>query len=112
MSTGPKAGWGGPRPGSGPKKKTLSLHQVQLMLEKAKEYAEKKKKTIDDILLEFIYDEKSPLRDRAACIKLWKEYTIAKMQEGGETDKEAGPGIYLPGEKPDQTKVVELKKTG
>lgn len=112
MSTGPKSNWGGARPNSGPKKQTLSAHQVQLMLDKAKEYAEKFGKTIDEILLDFIYEDDMPKKDRAACIKLWKEYTIAKISEGGEADKNLGPGIYLPGEKPDPTKVVELKQAG
>jgi hypothetical protein len=82
------------------------------MLDKAEEFSKKKGKTIDDILLGFIYDDETPQKDRIACMKLWKEYTIAKLQEGGETDKQLGPGIYLPQEKPDPTKVVELKKAG
>jgi hypothetical protein len=109
MSTGPKAGWGGRREGAGAKKQTLSAFQVQQMLDKAKEYAEKYGKSVDDILLTFIYDEKASLKDRAACIKLWKEYTIAKLSEGGEADKNLGPGIYLPEERPDPAKVVPIK---
>lgn len=112
MSTGPKSGWGGARPNSGPKKQTLSALQVQIMLDKAKEYAKKYKKTVDDILLQFIYSEELNEKDRIACIKLWKEYTVAKLQEGGETDNALGPQVYLPEEKPDPSKVVQLKQTG
>ena len=116
MTTGPKHGWGGRRDGAGAKnKKTLSAHQVELMLKKAKEYAKKYGKTIDDILLQFIYnegEEKGELtkKDRAACIKVWKEYTVAKIQEGGKTDEALGPGIYLPEERPDPSKVVPISK--
>lgn len=109
MATGPKGSWGGRREGAGAKKQTLSAFQVQQMLDKAKEYAEKNNKTIDDILLSFIYDEEASLKDRAACIKLWKEYTIAKLSEGGDADKDLGPGIYLPGQRPDPAKVIPIK---
>ena len=108
MATGPKAGWGGPRAGSGRPKETLSVQQVREMLAKAKEYAKKYEKTIDEILLGFIYegDKKS---ECLQAIKLWKEYTMAKLQEGGDTDINLGPGIYLPGERPDPAKVVPIK---
>lgn len=112
MSTGPKSGWGGARPGSGPKRQTLSVRQVQGMLRTAKKYAKKHGKSIDEVLLDFVYAEDTSDKDRIACIKIFKEYTIAKIQEGGETDKALGPGIYLPTEKPDPSKVVPIKKAG
>ena len=112
MSTGPKHGWGGARPNSGPQKWSLSRAQVQAMLDKAKEKAEKEGKEVDDILLEFIYDEELGAKDRMAGIKLWKDFSMAKISEGGEADKELGPGIYLPGERPDPSVVVPIKNTG
>ncbi len=91
---------GGKREGSGRKKETLSITQVNAMLTSAKKYAKKHKKSIDEILLDFIYDtskdNKIAVKNRIACIKLWKEYTIAKLQEGGETDTTLGPTIFLP----------------
>lgn len=112
MATGPKSGWGGARPNSGPKKQTLSAAQVQVMLNKAKERAEKEGKEIDDILLDFIYDGEGSTKDRVACIKLWKEFSMARISEGGEADRELGPGIYLPEERPDPSVVVPIKKSG
>lgn len=113
MSTGPKSGWGGARQGAGRPKQTVSAEQIERMILKAKKFAEEKGKDLDDLLLEMAYDVGNVSdKDRLACIKVFKEYTIAKMQEGGEADKSIGPGIYLPGEKPDPTKVVELKQAG
>ncbi len=111
MATGPKHGWGGARPNSGPKKQTLSAAQVQAMLDKAESKAKESGKDVDDILLEFIYDCDLSAKDRLASIKLWKEFSMAKISEGGDADKELGPGIYLPGEKP-EGEVVPMKKTG
>lgn len=108
MATGPKGGWGGKREGSGRKKETLSGNQVREMLAKAKKYAEKHGKTIDEILLDIIYAEETGVKDQLAGIKLWKEYTIAKIQEGGDTDTELGPNIFLPEKRPDTSNVVEL----
>jgi hypothetical protein len=108
MATGPKAGWGGRREGAGRPKETLSTLQVREMLDKAKEYAAKYKKTIDEILLDFIY-EPGEKREKLQAIKLWKERTSATISEGGDADQNLGPGIYLPGEKPDPAKVVPIK---
>lgn len=112
MSTGPKSGWGGKRDGAGRHKQTLSMAQIEHMFKRAKFYEEKNGKSIDDVLLDFIYSEKTPDKDKIACIKLWKEYTIAKMQEGGSADSELGPNVYLPSEKPDPAKVLKLKQVG
>ena len=108
---------GGARPNSGPKKETLSVRQVKEMRKRADAYAKKYGKTIDEILLDFVYgvaefnlsiDEgegetvesviakKVSTRDRIACIKLWKEYTSPKITEGGPADTELGPKVYLP----------------
>ena len=110
-------GRGGARPNSGPKRETLSVRQVKEMNAKAKAYAKKYGKTIDEILLDFIYGvtevrlkvegedgdstedimaKKVGTRDRIACIKLWKDHTGIKLMEGGEADKNAGPSVYLP----------------
>ena len=70
------------------------------MLKKAEKWAKEKGKDIDDILLGFIYDLDATLRDRTACIKLWKEQTVPRIQEGGGTDLALGPAVYLPELKP------------
>ena len=94
MAMGQKSTHGGAREGAGRPKETLSQAQVREMLRKAKEWAEKKGQDIDDILLQMIHEGEND-RDRLAAIKLWKEYTIAKIQEDGPTDR-MGPAIYLP----------------
>jgi hypothetical protein len=70
------------------------------MLSAAKKRAKAEKKSIDEILLDIIYTADAAPRDVLPAIKLWKEYTIAKLAEGGETDKKAGPAVYLPEQRP------------
>ena len=96
---------GGARHGAGRKKETLSQNQVTQMIRKAKEWAKKTGKDLDDVLLGIIYDEETNTKDQLAGIKLWKEYTIAKLQEDGTIDQELGPEVYLP----EQDKGPELK---
>ncbi len=81
------------------------------MLAKAKRWAREKGKDVDDILLDIIYGvEAVNSRDRLAAIKLWKDYTMARISEGGETDKSLGPQIYLPESRPDPAKVVPIRE--
>jgi hypothetical protein len=84
------------------------------MMNKAKARAKAEGCEIDDILLNFIYGEdgygkKVGVRERIACIKLWKEYTSPKLTEGGEADQNALPNIYLPKHR-DEGKVVPIDK--
>lgn len=125
---GERAG-AGRKPGYSPAKLPLSVAQVEEMLEKAKAYAVKYGKTIDEILLEFIYGvteiplvdsgdkdiisvltKKVGTRDRIACIKLWKEYT-SKLAEGGEGDQALGIAVFLPGKNP-RLELVKDASTG
>ena len=78
------------------------------MLDTAKLYAEKHGKTVDEVLLDFIYAGDSKDSDRLAAIKLFKTYTIAKLQEGGETDQALGPAFFLPEQRPDPAKIHVL----
>lgn len=107
MSTGPKSGWGGRRPGSGRPRDTLTVEQVNALLRSAKKYAKKYGKTVDEILLDLIYSDDIAPTVRGSCIRTFKQYTVAPLKEGGLTDKTLGPSIYLPEEK---GQVVELKK--
>ena len=113
MSTGPKTSWGGTRPNSGRKTETLSGRQVQVMLDKATEYEKKSGHSLDDILLMIIYGDKFqgdkvPLKDRVACIKLFKEYTMARLTEGGDIDNKIEMPVWLPEKKQDPAKLVNL----
>ncbi len=100
---------GGRRAGAGAKPQTLSGRQIQAMLNKAKKWAKEQGKDIDDILLFLIYNSKTTDRDRLASIKLWKDYTMARISEGGEADRQLGPSIYLPEQKPILAAVTDIK---
>ena len=108
MATGPKTSWGGSRANSGRKRLTLSAAAVTRMLETAEVWADKKGKDIDDVLFSFIYDETAPIMARIACIKIVKDFTMARPEEGGETDRELGPVVYLPELRPDPANVVQI----
>ena len=94
---------GGYRPGAGRKRETLSVTQVREMLAKAEAYAEKYGKTVNDILLEFVYGTVKGVtkKDQLAAIKLWMDKTHIPVTEGGEADEVLGPGIYLPEQQQD-----------
>lgn len=74
---------------------TISALQLREMLQTAKRFAEEHGKTVDDIILEFAYDAKLPVRDRLAALKIWKDKTMIPVSEGSDTDKQ-GPTLYLP----------------
>jgi len=97
MAIGKSENRGGARPGSGPKPQTLSARQVRGILTAVKKRARQEGKTITDVFLDIVYDLGAPRRDRLAAGKLIWEYTIAKLQEGGETDRAfEGPAVFLP----------------
>ena len=114
MSTKAKnPNWGGARSGSGPKKETLSVRQVREILESVKKRAELEGKTVTDVFLDIVYDLDASRRDRLAAGKLIWEYTIAKLQEGGETDRAfEGPAVFLPAEHPRLEMIKGGKKDG
>ena len=106
-------GRGGKREGAGRKKgyspgrEALSVRQVQEMREKMKARAQVTGKDENDILIDWIQatdvEGKSieiGIRDRIACLKLWKEYTSPKITEGGEADMSVGPAVFLPDQHP------------
>ena len=101
---------GGSRPGAGRKPgigATLSANQIAKMLRTARKWAKRHKKTIDDVLLSIVYDETAKNSDRMTGIKVFKEYTTAKITEGSETDKNLGPAVFLPEQRP----TLEVVKT-
>jgi hypothetical protein len=70
-----------------PPKVAISQYQLDQMIAKAEKWSKKHKgMTVDDYLLKWIYGEveddfKLTMRDRIACVKIWKDYTMAKVQE-------------------------------
>ena len=70
------------------------------MLSKAKKYAKKYGKDLDDVLLEIALDPNGKAKDKLAAIKVFKDFTMAKISEGGEADKSLGPAVFLPTQHP------------
>lgn len=94
---------GGARLGAGRKPgptSTLSTYQVAKMFRLARKYAKLHKKTVDEVLLDFIYGAQEKTSDRLASIKLWKDCTMPRISEGGEADKALGPAVFLPEQRP------------
>jgi hypothetical protein len=128
--------WGGRRSNQTgrPPGVVISQYQLDEMLAKAEKWAKKNNgMTVDDYLLKWIYGEveddfKLTMRDRIACVKIWKDYTMAKVQEKNinfgktyygpiiyepETGKiisgepSSGPNIYLPKQREDPAKIIQ-----
>jgi len=102
-----KPGHGGKREGAGRPTETLSVRQVNKMRAKMKARAKITGKDENDILIDWIQACAADgtqvdigIRDRIACMKLWKEYTSPKIAEGGEADKVVGPAVFLPEKHP------------
>jgi hypothetical protein len=104
---------GGKRANTGPKpKEKLTKHQVDAMLSKAEEYAKEYGKTIDEIILDFVYGliDKITVRDRLAAIDMFKKYSMAKRTEK-EIDvnkRIIGPAIALPPLRTDPAKIIPI----
>ena len=81
------------------------------MIKTAKKKAKETGRTIDDILMEIIYEpDKSIINARLAAIKIYKEYTITKSSEKSITVNDNRGPVILPEMLPDPGKVVQLKK--
>jgi hypothetical protein len=91
---------GGKRAGAGRPVETLSASQVAEFARAAKEMAKKRGKTLQEIVLGFAYDEKAPTKDRLAASKLYWDKSVINVVEGGEADKDNGPAVYLPEQRP------------
>lgn len=127
MTSGPKKldSRGGSRTGSGRKPHlSITQRQIKRMVREAGKMAREHGKTIDQILLGIIYDDRviemkdhnhKPIqvaavddKTRVAAIKVWKEFTMGKYVEQNITDNRAqGPTIYLPEMLPDPARVVQ-----
>ena len=101
---------GGARPNSGPKPFSLSTNQVKELLRTVKKAAKEHGQSIDDILVEMVYTEKTTDNNRLAAIKLIKDLSAPRISEGGEADRTLGPSIYLPDQKPTLAAVTDIKK--
>ncbi len=91
---------GGKRAGAGRPKETLSASQVAEFARAANEMAKKQGKTLQEVVLGFAYDEDEPTKDRLAATKLYWDKSVINVTEGGEADKDNGPAVYLPKQRP------------
>jgi len=100
---------GGKRTGSGRKSLLANMGCTpQDMIKTAKLVAKEKGKTVDRVLLDIAYNSKSA-QHQLAAIKIFKEYTIAKVSEKKvEVTEKHAPKIYLPEQKPDPGKVIQI----
>lgn len=104
---------GGYRPNAGRKpgkSTTLSSYQVARLLRKARRFAKQHGKDHNDVLFEIIHSPQERTADRLAAIKHLNDMLIPKIQEGGQADKELGPVVYLPEQRP-TLKAIEGGKT-
>lgn len=94
---------GGYRPNAGrkPSKQTsLSAYQVAKLLRKARRYAKQYGKDHHDVLFEILHSPQESTRDRLTAIRHLDEMLVPKIQEGGEADKNLGPAVFLPSQRP------------
>ena len=87
---------GGARPNSGPKPFSLSASQVKELLRTVKKFTTAHGKSIDDVLVGMVYDEKISDNNRLAAIKLVKVLSAPKISEGGDADRQLCPAVFLP----------------
>lgn len=104
---------GGARPGTGPKKRTITAEQAANLLLAAEQMAAEQGISPYRLLMEYAYGvgkgEEFPASTRAQALNKYFDLTMARLSEGGETDKQLGPSIYLPEERPDPAKVVNIR---
>lgn len=102
------AGWGGKRQGAGGKPRSLTESQIEKLLFTAEKWEERTGQTIDDVLMSFIYGQDWDGEEieltgatRMNAIKTFKEHSQGKLKEGGESDQNLGPGIFIPEKRED-----------
>lgn len=110
MATGPnKDNRGGYRPNAGRKPgpgTTLGAAQVSRLLRKARRFAKLHGKDHNDVLFEILYSTEEKTADRLAAIKHLNDIMVPKIQEGGAADKQLGPSIFLPEQRPPELAVI------
>jgi hypothetical protein len=80
------------------------------MREAAEKRAQQTGKTLFEVVLDWIYDETQPIKDRQTAMKLYLDKMLIAVSEGGEADKDAGPAVYLPTQRP-QLEAVKVEQT-
>ena len=95
-----QGGRGGARPNSGPKPEPLSAKQLRLMLREVTRRAKKEGKTVTGGLVDMFYSGTTSDTVKVTVAKLILDKTMIQVSEGGEADKQLGPAVFLPEQRP------------
>jgi len=106
MGIRPKENRGGKRPNSGKKATTISNDVVDKLFLSAHRKAKETGRSIEDILLEIIYNDEIRANERLAGIKLFYEVTVPKQTE--DTTKKIT--ARLPDMRQDPAKVIQINR--
>jgi hypothetical protein len=105
------SGWGGKRAGSGPKKKEKgsSEYVKDNYITAAEKLAKKHKKTIEEALLEMMFDQDVQDTVKASIAKTYNDALISRETEQNiNVTQNSGPAIGLPPSREDPAlKVVK-----
>jgi hypothetical protein len=110
------SGWGGRRPGSGPKPKyMMSSNQVKKMLRRMRKSKRETGVDEDEFLVSIISTGKTPegeevdIKERLSAVKIFKDYTRSKHTEKDiNINHNQGPRIGLPEMRPDPAKLIPI----
>ena len=104
---------GGARPGAGRPHKTITAEQAERLLNAAEEITTQEGLSPYRLLMEYAYGigkgSEFPPSTRAQALSRYFDLTMARLHEGSEADQILGPAIYLPEERPDPAKVVNIR---
>jgi hypothetical protein len=110
MPTGPKTGWGGKREGSGAPTKSITAKQAEKLITAAEKFTNEQGVSPYDLLMQYAYGiekgQEFPASSKLKALEKYFDLTMARLSEGGETDKNLGPQTFLPEERPDN--VVDI----
>lgn len=99
---------GGRREGSGRKRASISNQEVAKLIRAAKRKAKETGKSVADILIECIYNERG--RIRLAAVKTFYDQVVTAASEAEVRVRKANqPAIYLPESKPDPATIKLVK---
>jgi len=71
------------------------------MRDAANKKAKETGKTIWDVCLSWIYDPELTISQQQTAWKMFADKFVIQASEGGEADRDSGPTVYLPGQRPD-----------
>jgi hypothetical protein len=107
MSTGPKSGWGGKRPGAGRPNSVISKKALKPLSRALRTAKKTSGKDIFEILVGFAYDETLKIRDRLLAIRTILDALDIAFKAGEKIETEAPDRgkMWLPPMRPDPAKI-------